>query len=63
MRDREFLFWVADTIACVHGESELVDFVLKLRAIARVTNPWQDTGLFTAQHALDNRAFLKAKKE
>ena len=34
MNDKEFLNWVADRLVHVYGESENVDFVLKLRQIA-----------------------------
>ena len=35
MTDDEFLNWIADRIVNVYGESEYVDFVLKLREIAK----------------------------
>lgn len=34
MNDREFLNWIADRFVNVHGESENVDFVIRLRRIA-----------------------------
>jgi hypothetical protein len=34
-RDGEFLSWVADRLVHVYGESPNVDFVLKLRDIAK----------------------------
>lgn len=35
MSDAEFLNWVADRLVHVYGESENVDFVLKLRRLAK----------------------------
>lgn len=37
MKDDDFLNWVADRLVHVYGESENVDFVLKLRQIAAHT--------------------------
>jgi len=34
MSDPEFLRWVADRFVHVHGESEYVDFVQRLRQVA-----------------------------
>ena len=34
MTDKQFLNWIADRFVHVHGESENVDFVQRLRAIA-----------------------------
>ena len=33
--DAEFLLWIADRLVFVYGESPNIDFVLKLRKIAR----------------------------
>ena len=38
MFDREFLMWIHDRLACVYGESELLDYMHKLRAIIRATS-------------------------
>ena len=35
--DKSFLFWLADRLVCVYGESPNTDFVLKLREIAGKT--------------------------
>lgn len=43
MNDQAFLNWVADRFVNVHGESENVDFVQKLRAIAESLDPQRDT--------------------
>ncbi len=37
MTDRAFLEWLADRLTVIYGESPNVDFVLKLRSIARAT--------------------------
>lgn len=34
MTEKQFLHWIADRLVHVYGESENVDFVLKLRKIA-----------------------------
>jgi hypothetical protein len=34
MSDKEFLLWLAARLVNVYGESELTDFVLKLKEIA-----------------------------
>ena len=39
-KDSEFLNWLADRLVHVYGESPNVDFVLKLREIAK----WRDAG-------------------
>lgn len=43
MSDRDFLNWLADRLVLVYGEPAGVDFVLKLRAIARAIPPRQAT--------------------
>ena len=43
MQDQTFLNWIADRLVNVYGESEMVDFVRKLRAIAANTDPDKDT--------------------
>ena len=40
MNDKDFLLWLAARLVNVYGESELTDFVLKLKEIANErTNP------------------------
>lgn len=52
MRDRYFLMWLADRLVKVYGESENVDFVLKLRAMARATDPERNTPNLDESNAL-----------
>ena len=37
MKDREFLIWLHERLSLVHGESELFDYMHKLRAIIKST--------------------------
>lgn len=37
MRDREFLMWLHARLTEIHGESPLVDYMHKLRAVIRAT--------------------------
>ena len=39
MKDREFLIWLHERLCKVHGETEIVDYMHKLRAIIGATNP------------------------
>jgi serine/threonine protein kinase len=39
MKDREFLKWLHERLEHVHGESPIVDYMHKLRAIIRDTPP------------------------
>ena len=43
MTDRYFLNWLAERLVHIYGESENVDFVHKLRAIAEATPADRDT--------------------
>ena len=43
MTDKKFLNWIADRFVNRYGESENVDFVQKLRAIAKATPEDRDT--------------------
>lgn len=43
MTDKEFLSWLTDRLVNVYGESENVDFVTKLRAIAHALPDAQAT--------------------
>jgi len=43
MKDKEFLQWIHDRLQCVHGESEHVDYMHKLRAVIGATDPDQLT--------------------
>lgn len=43
MPDREFLIWLHERLKLVHGESELKDYMHKLRAIICATPPDQLT--------------------
>ena len=46
MTDREFLFFMANRLVGVYGESELVDFVRRLNSIAKTTDPSVTTDMF-----------------
>lgn len=39
MNDREFLIWIHQRLVKVHGESELVDYMHRLRKIIEATPP------------------------
>ncbi len=39
MEDQEFLMWLHERLTEVHGESPHVDYMHKLRAIIRATDP------------------------
>jgi hypothetical protein len=39
MKDQEFLMWIHARLTEVHGESPLVDYMHKLRAIIEATPP------------------------
>ena len=39
MKDREFLIWIYTRMHEVHGESEIVDYMHKFRAIIGSTDP------------------------
>jgi hypothetical protein len=39
MKDRDFLKWLHARLVVVHGESEIVDYMHKLRAIIAATDP------------------------
>lgn len=45
MTDSEFLYWLADRLVKVYGESENVDFVLKTRHIAKFIRLWNEIPL------------------
>lgn len=38
MKDRDFLIWLHRRLTEVHGESEIVDYMHKLRAIIKSTD-------------------------
>jgi hypothetical protein len=39
MKDKDFLLWIYDRLSKVHGENENTDYMLKLKAIIKVTDP------------------------
>ena len=43
MKDKEFLQWIYDRMHYVHGESEYVDYMLKLKCVIEATDPEQLT--------------------
>ncbi len=43
MKDREYLMWLHERLEHVHGESPLVDYMHKLRAIIRATHEKRET--------------------
>lgn len=43
MKDREYLMWLHERLEHVHGESSLMDYMHKLRAIIRATPEKQET--------------------
>ena len=43
MKDKEFLQWIHDRLQHQHGENPYVDYMHKLRAIIKETNPEQVT--------------------
>lgn len=43
--DKDFLNWVADRFVNVHGESENVDFVRRLRKMASESEPPEEVKL------------------
>jgi hypothetical protein len=43
MRDREFLIWLHGRLECVHGENACFDYMHRLRAIIKSTDPEKRT--------------------
>ena len=43
MKDRDFLMWLHERLEHVHGESPVVDYMYKLRAIIQATDPEKTT--------------------
>lgn len=43
MHDKEFLQWIHDRLQHMHGENENMDYMHKLRAIIKATDPAQLT--------------------
>lgn len=53
MKDREFLCWLHERLERVHGESKLVDYMHKLRAIIGATPPEQETPNIARYNSLE----------
>lgn len=58
MTDKEFLNWIADRFVNVHGESENVDFVARLRVLAEKL----DTNLDAFGQDRYDKGFLEGYK-
>ena len=43
MRDKDFLQWIHDRLEHQHGENPNYDYMSKLRAIIRATDPERET--------------------
>lgn len=43
MKDKEYLMWLHERLEHVHGESPIVDYMHKLRAIIKATPATQET--------------------
>ena len=43
MKDQEFLMWLHSRLTEVHGESPIVDYMHKLRAIIKFTPPQRES--------------------
>lgn len=53
MKDREFLMWIHERLELVHGDSPLVDYMHKLRAIIRNTPKDKETPNTSSCNSLD----------
>lgn len=53
MKDREFLMWIHERLEHVHGESKLVDYMHKLRAVIKATDPGQNTPSTSTHNSLE----------
>lgn len=59
MNDREFLIWIHERLRCVHRESELVDYMHKLRAVIAATPRDQETPNVACANGIDGlREFM-----
>lgn len=58
MKDRDFLMWIHERLQHVHGESPLVDYMHKLRAIIATTPKNKETA---AVNTCNNLEELKRK--
>lgn len=43
MKDREFLIWIHERLSITHKEEDTMDYMHKLRAIIKSTDPDKDT--------------------
>ena len=61
MKDREFLIWLHDRLHIIHGESETLAHMHKLRAIIKATNAITVTPSVLTSNTL--KALLEDLKE
>lgn len=54
MKDKQFLIWLHERLVEEHGESPIVDYMHKLRAIINATDPEQDTPVFGTGSGIDH---------
>lgn len=62
MKDREYLMWLHERLEHVHGESPLVDYMHKLRAIIRATPEKRETPNCDSCNGLEERSAMSACK-
>ena len=60
MNDRDFLIWIHERLHLVHGESETVDYMYKLRAVIGTTRKDKVSPSMGACNSL--KEFLKDNK-
>lgn len=53
MTDREFLIWIHERLAKVHGERELVDYMHRLRGIIEAMPADRETGRTSSANGMD----------
>lgn len=54
MKDQEFLMWVHERLTEVHGESPCFDYMHKLRAIIKATDPEKITPNMATANSLED---------
>ena len=54
MNDKEFLIWIHERLTEVHGENPTFDYMHKLRAIIKATDPEKQTPNIATGNSIDD---------
>ena len=62
MKDKDFLEWIYSRLKNVHGENPNVDYMHKLRAVCKSTDPGKETLTILNETNVPGKIYVRGEK-